>query len=152
MISLRGMGRYFSAANFPVLAFSLAVMAAGVQQAPAESEKSVAGDVAHISAQRCRTHASVSTCDDALRWNPSDPSLLAAMGDALMRARRPADAMRVYQRAASLAPRTPGIEAKVQTAQALSARSRAKRTDRDASVPAPSGRRFSNSDPDTQTH
>jgi cytochrome c-type biogenesis protein CcmH/NrfG len=81
-----------------------------------------------------------------LRWNPSDASLLAAMGDALMRERRSADALRAYQRAAALAPDTPGLQKKIKTAQG------AKKAVADASSSAPQAKRFSNSDPDTQTH
>jgi cytochrome c-type biogenesis protein CcmH/NrfG len=46
----------------------------------------------------------VDACDDAIRWNPRDPALLVAMGDAQMRAKRAADAARAYRRAAALAP------------------------------------------------
>jgi cytochrome c-type biogenesis protein CcmH/NrfG len=94
----------------------------------------------------------VSTCDDALRWNPSDPSLLVARGDALMRERRPADAVRAYQRAAALAPDTPRIKEKIVAAQAAAQVKPAKGPIRDAPPPADAGRRFSNADPDTQTH
>jgi len=152
MISLRSTGRYFSAASLPGLALALVLVSAVAQQAPADSEKGVNGDVARTSAQRCRTRATVNTCDDALRWNPSDPSLLAAMGDALMRVGRSADAVRVYQRAAALAPGTPRIQAKIRSAQTLSAKVRNNKTVRDASSVAPPGKRYSNLDPDTQTH
>jgi cytochrome c-type biogenesis protein CcmH/NrfG len=124
--------------------------AAAAQEPPPGAARPVSSDIAHSAAQRCRAHASVNVCDDALRWNPSDPSLLAAMGDALMRARRAADAVRVYQRAAALAPDTPGIGKKIEAAQA-SVRRHEKKALRDASA-AGSGQRFSNSDPETQTH
>jgi hypothetical protein len=75
------------------------------------------------------------------------------MGDALMRARRPADALRVYQRAAALAPHTPGIDAKIQRAQAAPAKAKPARVPApEASGSADAGKRFSNSDPETQTH
>jgi Flp pilus assembly protein TadD len=135
------------------LALSLLSMAARAQDAPAAgSAKPTPTGIARTAAQQCRAHASVSVCDDALRWNPSDPSLLVAMGDALLRVGRPADAVRAYERAAALAPATPGIEGKVQAAQALAAKTKAKGPARDASSSAPLGKRFSNSDPDTQTH
>jgi cytochrome c-type biogenesis protein CcmH/NrfG len=102
-------------------------------------------------AQRCRAHTSVNACDDAIRWNPRDPSLLVAMGDTLMKVRRPADAVRAYQRAASLAPTLPGIAEKIEAAQASAAKLKA-RSAGDASNSPASGKRFSNSDPDTQTH
>jgi cytochrome c-type biogenesis protein CcmH/NrfG len=132
---------------------SLLSMAAAAAEPPAAvSAKPLASGIARTAAQQCRAHASVSVCDDALRWNPSDPSLLVAMGDALLRVQRPADAVRAYQRAAVLAPNTPGIEVKLQAAQALSAKPKTKRTVSDASSSSSSGKRFSNSDPDTQTH
>ena len=103
-------------------------------------------------AQRCRARTSVSACDDAIRWNPSDPSLLVAMGDTLMKARRPADAVRAYQRAATLVPNMPGIAAKIEAAQAAAAKLKSRSTAGDASSSPAVGRRFSNSEPDTQTH
>jgi cytochrome c-type biogenesis protein CcmH/NrfG len=153
MFSARSTGRYLSAAKISGFALSLLSMAAVAVEPPAAvSAKTVPSGIARTAAQQCRAHASVSACDDALRWNPSDPSLLVAMGDALVRARRPADAVRAYQRAAALAPNTPGIEGKVQAAQVMSAKPKTKRAAGDTSEPALSGKRFSNSDPDTQTH
>lgn len=127
------------------------MVAVAIEPPAAVSAKPFPSGIARTAAQQCRAHASVSACDDALRWNPSDPSLLVAMGDALVRVRRSADAVRAYQRAATLAPNTPGIEGKLQAAQALSAKPKT-RTVGDASSSAPSGKHFSNSDPDTQTH
>lgn len=129
-------------------------MPAGAQEAPpAGASKPVATDIARAASQRCRAHPSVSACDDALRWNPSDPSLLVARGDALMHEQRPADAVRAYQRAAALAPDTPRIQEKIQSAAASFAKLKTgKEPVRDASSQAASGKRFSNSEPDTETH
>ena len=99
---------------------------------------------------RCRA---VDACYDAIRRNPSDPSLLSALGDALLRANRPVDALRTYQRVASLAPSTPGIAAKI---SALQAKLSAKRTPPNPPLRAASadtgGKRYSNAAPETQSH
>jgi cytochrome c-type biogenesis protein CcmH/NrfG len=147
MLSSRDTGRYLSAFRISGLALSLSILVALAQQPtlPAAANTATAGN-ARAAAQRCRAHPAVGSCDDALRWNPSDASLLAAMGDALMRERRSADALRAYQRAAALAPDTPGLQKKIKTAQG------AKKAVADASSSAPQAKRFSNSDPDTQTH
>ena len=101
-------------------------------------------------ADRCRA---VDACYDAIRRNPSDPSLLSALGDALLRANRPVDALRTYQRVASLAPSTPGIAARISTIQAKLS---AKRTPANPPLRAAStdaaGKRFSNAAPETQSH
>jgi Flp pilus assembly protein TadD len=99
---------------------------------------------------RCRA---VDACYDAIRRNPSDPSLLSALGDALLRANRPVDALRTYQRVASLAPSTPGIAAKI---SAVQAKLSAKRTPGNPPLQAASadaaGKRYSNAAPETQSH
>jgi chromosome segregation ATPase len=73
--------------------------------------------------QRCRA-GGIDACYNAIRYRPSDPSLLSALGDALLRANRPADALRAYQRVAILAPNMPGVAAKI---GALEAKLSAKR-------------------------
>jgi Flp pilus assembly protein TadD len=100
--------------------------------------------------ERCRA---VETCYDEIRRSPSDPSLLSALGDALLRANRPVDALRTYRRVASLAPGTPGIAAKI---SAIQAKLSAKRTPGNPPLRAASadaaGKRFSNAAPETQSH
>jgi septal ring factor EnvC (AmiA/AmiB activator) len=64
---------------------------------------------------RCRN---LDACYDAIRRRPSDPALLSALGDALLRANRPADALRTYQRLAILAPNMPGVAAKITATEA----------------------------------
>jgi hypothetical protein len=66
----------------------------------------------------CRTHADVDACYDALRWTPDDPALLVGLGDALVAAQRPADAIRNYRRAAALAPNMGGLSVKINVAEA----------------------------------
>jgi chromosome segregation ATPase len=67
---------------------------------------------------RCRAGGNLEACYDAIRRRPSDPALLSALGDALLRANRPADALRTYQRLATLAPNTPGVAEKITTTEA----------------------------------
>jgi hypothetical protein len=101
---------------------------------------------------RCRA-GSIDACYDAIRWKPSDPSLLFALGDAQLRANRPADALRTYQRVATLAPNLPGVAAKI---SAVEAKLSAKRTPGNSPLRAASadaaGKRYSNTAPETQSH
>jgi len=76
-----------------------------------------AGAKLNTDLQRCRT-GGIGACYDAIRYRPSDPSLLSALGDALLRANRPADALRTYQRVALLAPNMPGVVAKISAIEA----------------------------------
>ena len=96
----------------------------------------------------CRAHANIDACYDALRWKPSDPQLLVALGDAQIRAHRTADALRTYKRAADIAPNTPGLAAKISAAEA---RPTVKRAPGNA-VHADPGKRFSNAAPEAQSH
>jgi predicted Zn-dependent protease len=101
--------------------------------------------------ESCRAYANVDACYDAIRWNPTDPVLQIALGDALMLAKRPADAIRAYRRAAAAAPATPGIAAKISAAEArLSSQQRQNRPAHSAA--ADTGKRFSNTEPEAQSH
>jgi len=134
-----------STARTLVLAFLLLVTAAWSREAAAPAGRAAAAATLEIDSLRCRTHADLSACYDAIRWNPADPALLVALADALVRANRPADAIRNYRRAAALAPTMPGVAAKISEAQAkLSARR----------VLAVSGnaKRYSNAAPEAQSH
>jgi hypothetical protein len=104
--------------------------------------------------ERCRAQAKLDACYDAIRYRPSDPSLLSALGDALARANRPADALRTYKRVAVLAPNLPGVAAKI---SAIETKMSAKRPTANppahaTSADAASGKRFSNAAPETQSH
>jgi len=117
---------------------------------------------------RCTTRADVDACNDAIRRNPSDPVLLIALADALMRVDRPADALRHYRRAAAIAPGTPGLSAKITAADKRLASDRSSLAARYAvrSLPhAPAKpestralgslaavKHYSNADPETQSH
>jgi hypothetical protein len=96
----------------------------------------------------CRA-GGIDACYDAIRYRPSDPSLLSALGDALLRANRPADALRAYRRVAILAPNMPGVVAKI---SALEAKLSAKRASGGASTHAADTIRNSNAAAQTQSH
>ena len=98
--------------------------------------------------EACRAHANIDACYDALRWKPSDPELLVALGDAQVRAHRTADAIRTYKRAAEIAPNMAGLTAKISAAEA---RPPVKRAPANV-VHADAGKRFSNSAPESQSH
>ena len=94
--------------------------------------------------ERCRAR-DIDACYDALRRNPSDPALLGALGDALARANRPADALRTYRRALALSPGDRSITARI---SALETKASAK----PAPVRAANDKRFSNAAPESQSH
>jgi chromosome segregation ATPase len=84
---------------------------------PAAERPLTAGEKLNTNFRRCRA-GGIDACYDAIRYRPSDPSLLSALGDALLRANRSADALRAYQRVAILVPDMPGIVAKISTLEA----------------------------------
>jgi cytochrome c-type biogenesis protein CcmH/NrfG len=133
-------------------ALSLSCALAWGQSSAPETSNPGSAAIVHDAVERCNArHATVDACDDAIRWNPRDPSLLVAMGDAQMRAKRPADALRAYQRAAAIAPATPGVQQKISKTEAILAK--AKSSSGRATVTASAGlKRFSNADPETQSH
>jgi predicted Zn-dependent protease len=103
--------------------------------------------------ERCRVHLNLDACNDAIRRSPSDPVLLVARGDALVRAGRAADALRAYQRAAALAPNTRGIDAKISATQTkLSARRTTRTPAASAGTQKGTSRRYSNAAAETQSH
>jgi hypothetical protein len=71
-----------------------------------------------------------------------------------MLARRPADAIRNYHRAAELAPDTRGLAAKISAAEAKLASRRAPRNpSADGATPnGSSGKQYSNAAPESQSH
>ena len=104
--------------------------------------------------QSCHAHANVDACYDAIRWNPNDPALLDALGDALEHARHPSDAIRAYRRAAELAPNMPGIAEKISAIEAKQSSKRAPGNGaaHGAANHGDSGRRYSNAAPEAQSH
>lgn len=137
-------------AGFLVLAFVLLGTAARpLEAAELSADKGVAAALKRDTA-RCRSQADVGACYDAIRRNPSDPALLVALADALVRAQRPADAIRNYRRAAELAPNMPGVAAKISAVEAKMSSRRARPGDRADGGAA--GKRYSNAAPETQSH
>ena len=119
----------------------------------APSDAAVAATLKRDSA-RCRTRSDLDACYDAVRRNPADPSLSVALGDALLRAKRPADALRTYRRAAVLAPNTPGLTAKINALDGDAPTKRVTRSQPVERAPAERGvaRRFTNAAADGQSH
>lgn len=132
-----------------ISALLLLCVAAGSQAALSAVAKPAA-EALKRDFESCRAHANVDACYDAIRWNPRDPALLMALGDALERAKRPADAIRAYRRAAALAPNTPGVAAKISAAEArLSHKAeRGGHSTREATA----GKRYSNAATESQSH
>ena len=54
---------------------------------------------------RCSRLGDLEACDQALARQPGDPQIQLAKADALLKAKRPADALGAYRRARELAPR-----------------------------------------------
>jgi Flp pilus assembly protein TadD len=134
-----------SIARVLFLGFLFLAVSARSLEGTAPGGRAAAAATLEIDSLRCRAHADLSACYDAIRWSPADPALLVALADALVRANRPADAIRNYRRAVVLAPTMPGVAAKISAAQAkLSAR-------RVLSASG-NGRRYSNAAPETQSH
>ena len=125
--------------------WSLCILAASAMAASAQAAISPPDPKASASLKRdyasCSTQSNLEACYDAIRRNPSDPALLMATGDALIRAGRPADAIRTYRRAAQLAPNTHGLAAKISSAEA-----------RLVALNASLNRRYSNAAPESQSH
>jgi cytochrome c-type biogenesis protein CcmH/NrfG len=133
--------------GFLVLACVLLCAATRQLEAASLSADKAAAALKRDSA-RCRAQASVDACYDAIRWNPGDPALLVALADALVRAQRPADAIRNYRRAAALAPNMPGVAAKISAVEAKMSSRRA----RPGAAGGAAGKRYSNAAPETQSH
>jgi cytochrome c-type biogenesis protein CcmH/NrfG len=135
----------------------LALLLLSAAAAPREAPLHCAGQAsasANRDYERCRAHVSLDACNDAIRRNPSDPVLLVARGDALVRAGRAADALRAYQRAAALAPNTRGVDAKISATEAKLSAMRATRTPAAKSAGSQKGssNRYSNAAAETQSH
>jgi tetratricopeptide (TPR) repeat protein len=67
---------------------------------------------------RCSTLSDLEACSDAVRLKSDDPAVLIAQGDALIREKRPADALSRYRRAAALAPNQPDVATKITAVEA----------------------------------
>jgi cytochrome c-type biogenesis protein CcmH/NrfG len=128
-------------AKLLVVATLFVSMAAWSAEAPSPGAAAAA---AKRDSTRCVAQADVDACNDAIRRNPSDPQLLVALADALVRAKRTADAVRHYRRAAALAPHMPGLAAKLSDAENQLASEHTPLAARHT--------RYSNAAPETQSH
>jgi predicted Zn-dependent protease len=106
---------------------------------------------------RCDTLADLEACNEAMRLKPDDPAVLASSGDALMHARRPADALQRYRRAEALGGDPQAFAEKIRLAEAEvpagSAGVAGPPADaRVAQVQKSAPRRYSNASPEGQSH
>jgi hypothetical protein len=138
--------------------FILAVLLPSVSAWSRDSGSPAAGKTPASTLQRdtllCSERGNVEACYDAIRWSPNDPALLVRLGDALVRAKRPQDAIRNYRRAAVLAPGMSGLAAKISAAELKSNPRRAagKPPAERAAVNALSNKRYSNLELEAQSH
>jgi Flp pilus assembly protein TadD len=109
-------------------------------------------------------------CNDAVRSQPGDAELQIAQGDALMHAKRPAEALARYRQASTLGTHDRDLAAKISAAEELSGKGRtlsAELAPASAAAPGPqqpaapasaavrvaqAPRRYSNSAPEAQSH
>jgi cytochrome c-type biogenesis protein CcmH/NrfG len=141
-----------SNAGYFILAFLLVSTAASPAVLPSATAPAAAlkRDTA-----LCSSQADIEACYDAIRWNPNDPALLVSLGDALVRAKRPQDAIRSYRRAAVLSPGMGGLAAKISAAELTLASKRPPPPKPASDHPAGSAladKRFSNAAPESQSH
>jgi cytochrome c-type biogenesis protein CcmH/NrfG len=143
MRRIHGSGTEMSTCTARLLVFATLFVSMAAWSAEPPSPEAAAA-AAKRDSSRCVMQADLEACNDAIRRKPSDPELLVALADALVRAKRPADAIRHYRRAAALAPHMPGLAAKLSDAESQLASERtpvaARRT------------RYSNAAPETQSH
>jgi predicted Zn-dependent protease len=102
----------------------------------------------------CRARKDLDSCSDAVRWNPGNPALTVALADALVRAGRLPEAIRDYRRAEALEPNMSGLDAKIAAAEAKSTQRHAPKKPAAArpSADEAAGKRYSNADPESQSH
>ena len=128
-----------------VLAIPLLGLAAWSQLPAAPAPGSPEAAILKRDFESCHAHANLDACYDAIRWNPSDPALLVALGDALERAGHSAEALRAYRRAAALAPNIPGVATKISAVEE-------KMSSKRASPAHEAAKRYSNAAPEAQSH
>jgi predicted Zn-dependent protease len=108
---------------------------------------------------RCDNLGDLDACGEAARLQPDNPALLTSYGDALMRAKRPAEALERYHRAEALVTDKQALAGKIRVAEnEIPASAPIAAASRDSSslknrlsANAPS-RRYSNVMPDGQSH
>jgi cytochrome c-type biogenesis protein CcmH/NrfG len=138
--------------------FMLAVLLPSASAWPRDTVLPASGKASAATFKRdsmlCSTQGNVDACYDAIRWSPNDPALLVGLGDALVRAKHPQDAIRNYRRAAVLAPDMRGLAAKISAAELKMVPKRASvkpRAER-ASGSAITNKRYSNVELEAQSH
>jgi hypothetical protein len=134
-----------------VLAAVILCTAAGSRAASSPSADNAAAATLARDSTRCRAQGDLNACYDAIRWSPGDPALLVALADALVRAKRPADALRNYRRAVVIAPNLPGVAAKISATEAKLSSRRAPGNLSGDRVSV-NGKRFSNAAPEALSH
>ena len=142
----------FSSSTTRWLLLTLLVLSTGEAAEPAGNF--AATERAHYAAL-CRARKDLDSCSDAVRWSPGDSVLVVALADALMRAGRVPEAIRDYRRAETLEPREHGLEAKISAAEAkLSAVHRVRKSlpAESSAANAATAKRYSNEDPEAQSH
>ncbi|MDP9065069.1 MAG: hypothetical protein M3O06_04280, partial [Pseudomonadota bacterium] len=77
----------------------LAAIIAVYHAVPASAATSADAKKLSVATYRCRSLAELVSCDAALNMRPNDPELLMAEADALMKHRRPGEAIGVYRNA-----------------------------------------------------
>jgi cytochrome c-type biogenesis protein CcmH/NrfG len=137
------------------LAFLIVFLAPWSREAVSAAADKPAATAVKRDSARCLAHAGIDACNDAIRWNPSDPALLVALANAEFHANRPADALRHYRRAAELAPNLAGLNDKISAAEARLHPARPSIAARRAPKPAsgaPSDNQYSNAAPLAESH
>jgi tetratricopeptide (TPR) repeat protein len=66
---------------------------------------------------RCAQLADLAACDEVLKVRPNDPEILAAQGDALLKAGRPAEAAAAYRRASAIEPANGTLAGRIAAAE-----------------------------------
>ena len=66
---------------------------------------------------RCAQLADLAACDEVLKGRPDDPQILAAKGDALLKAGRPAEAATAYRRASVIEPANGTLAGRIAAAE-----------------------------------
>jgi hypothetical protein len=109
---------------------------------------------------RCDNLADLDACNEAARLKPDDPALLTSLGDALLRAKRPADALQRYHRVEMLTGSSPALAEKIRLAESeVPASAGSAPPPAEAGSPRiaraeskPASRHYSNISPDAQSH
>ncbi len=100
-----------------ILALAAVVAAASAAAAPVNQESSAAQARLDAARSRCIELSELVSCAAALSMHPNDPRLLVAEGDALVRSRRPGEAIGVYRNAVKSGAAQDEVGPKIAVAQ-----------------------------------